>query len=132
MSDWRSSVYHERTFEKLDISGVAWKEIRRWIIKRDRRCYRCETRQQRNLTVHHIIPRSEGGEENAENLVTLCIDCHNIVEIAGCRSLADILSTIEKEEEPVPPKELKQLDREENFERPEWHKWVYGGERRPT
>jgi 5-methylcytosine-specific restriction endonuclease McrA len=26
--------------------------------------------------VHHILPRHEGGTDNAENLITWCDDCH--------------------------------------------------------
>lgn len=34
-----------------------------------------------NITVHHIIPRSQGGSgENPCNLITLCWHCHDKVE----------------------------------------------------
>lgn len=32
--------------------------------------------QKRNLEVHHILPRHEGGADNPENLITWCDDCH--------------------------------------------------------
>ena len=31
------------------------------------------------LDVHHIIPVSEGGDDNPDNLITLCRDCHKEV-----------------------------------------------------
>jgi 5-methylcytosine-specific restriction endonuclease McrA len=31
------------------------------------------------LTVHHVLPRSEGGLDNPENLLTLCRPCHDKV-----------------------------------------------------
>lgn len=31
-----------------------------------------------HLTVHHIIPRSEGGSHDLVNLVTLCRPCHDL------------------------------------------------------
>lgn len=30
-----------------------------------------------NLTVDHVIPKSRGGEEIWENLVTACVKCNN-------------------------------------------------------
>lgn len=132
MNDWHSQVYHENT--ESDWYPEGWAEIRKSIIKRDKKCYRCETGNWRKLTVHHIIPREEDGKENPENLISLCQECHDIVEMAGCRSLLDIINTIEKEEVVSLPLKTRKPDmgREESFERPEWHKWVYGGQRRKT
>lgn len=41
-------------------------------------CYICGKKT--NLHVHHIVPRIEGGDHVAENLVTLCSGCHRSVE----------------------------------------------------
>lgn len=71
-----------------------WRDIRDAIIERDKVCYRCLGVEK--LTAHHIIPRSEEGGNNPENLITLCVKCHDIVEIAGCRSLVEILATIDE------------------------------------
>jgi 5-methylcytosine-specific restriction protein A len=35
------------------------------------------------LTVHHVIPLSDGGTHHESNLVTLCLDCHK--ELHGVR-----------------------------------------------
>jgi 5-methylcytosine-specific restriction endonuclease McrA len=32
------------------------------------------------LHVHHVVPRSEGGLTALDNLLTLCEQCHPIVE----------------------------------------------------
>jgi hypothetical protein len=41
-------------------------------------CYCCKTRL--FLSDHHLKPRSEGGTDDPDNLVTVCRDCHDIVE----------------------------------------------------
>ena len=49
------------------------------IMQRDGwKCYICG--KSTNLHVHHLIPRSDGGEHTAENLVTLCGGCHRSIE----------------------------------------------------
>ena len=45
------------------------------------RCVLCRCRTR--LTPHHVIPRSHGGEDTAENLITLCVTCHERQEGAG-------------------------------------------------
>lgn len=50
---------------------------RKNIIKRDgSKCQYCGTRTQ--LTIDHILPKSRGGEDSWENLVTACIKCNNV------------------------------------------------------
>jgi 5-methylcytosine-specific restriction endonuclease McrA len=41
------------------------------------RCRHCNHRE--NLTPHHIIFKSQQGTDNFNNLITLCIQCHNAV-----------------------------------------------------
>lgn len=51
--------------------------LRRAVIHRDHN--RCVLDGSRNrLQVHHIIPRSQGGDTVAENLITLCWYCHHV------------------------------------------------------
>jgi 5-methylcytosine-specific restriction endonuclease McrA len=53
-------------------------EKRQYIQQRDgRRCRRCGITARRNLHVHHVIYRSEGGNHEETNLITLCFGCHD-------------------------------------------------------
>ena len=53
-----------------------WDKIRKAILKRDKyKCTNC-CRGDRVLHVHHITPKSEGGDEHQTNLKTLCVSCH--------------------------------------------------------
>lgn len=55
-------------------------KIRRAVFARDRhRCQRPGCTRTRFLEVHHIIPRSRGGANVIENLITLCGACHRLV-----------------------------------------------------
>ncbi|MEA1997333.1 MAG: HNH endonuclease [Gemmatimonadota bacterium] len=50
---------------------------RRNILRRDNyRCQYCGTKRE-PLTTDHIIPRSQGGSDTWENLVTACVRCNN-------------------------------------------------------
>lgn len=51
---------------------------RQKIIQRDGgKCQWCGQKSpQVKLEVHHIIPVSQGGDDNVRNLITLCVDCH--------------------------------------------------------
>jgi RNA-directed DNA polymerase len=52
-----------------------WRNIRDDILMRDNyQCQDCATKQ--NIDAHHIKERWKGGQDIAENLVTLCKDCH--------------------------------------------------------
>ncbi len=44
--------------------------------RQDNRCHLCDREIEH---IHHILPRSEGGSDNADNLVGLCMDCHEAV-----------------------------------------------------
>jgi len=58
---------------------VPYKKIilsRKNILRRDNhRCQFCGVSS--NLTIDHIIPKSRGGEDSWENLITACIKCNN-------------------------------------------------------
>lgn len=50
-------------------------DARKAIVSRDGgKCKWCESTV--NLEVHHILPKSQGGTDAANNLVTLCHKCH--------------------------------------------------------
>jgi len=75
--------------ETYDIYSSEWENISKEIRKRDNnRCRRCGASEDElrkvgsHLTVHHIVPRKEGGSNWPSNLITLCITCHREVENA--------------------------------------------------
>jgi 5-methylcytosine-specific restriction endonuclease McrA len=131
-ADWNKIVYHEHSdgfYESLGMDEEDWRALKYWIIKRDkRRCQRCDKRFKiLELNAHHIVPRDEGGSNHATNLMTLCIPCHDFVEISGLRTKADIAGSyrdnrIDRTEDHEPL-----IARIENLD---WHSWVYGGKRR--
>jgi hypothetical protein len=125
--DWRERVY--KRMENREPKN--WHEIRRAVLERDNyRCFRCEIYDRRMLSVHHLLPRSEGGGENMENLVSLCNECHNFVEVNNLRTRADIEGSYDA---PVEIEEKKEIHHhKESFDRPNWHKWVYGGAKNPN
>jgi 5-methylcytosine-specific restriction endonuclease McrA len=54
-----------------------WKQIRREVLERDR--YSCQNEHcesKSKLHVHHIVPRSQGGTNKLDNLITYCTKCH--------------------------------------------------------
>jgi len=107
-----------------------WRKVRAAVLDRDNfTCQRCGKRSGNGkaLTAHHIMPRSEGGANDLYNLIALCNRCHDVVELAGYRTHAEICSM---DDDPVVDNEKPLYDREESFPRPAWHKYVYGGQRR--
>ncbi len=66
----RLSVYIRVPYKKIILS-------RKNILRRDgHRCQYC-SRGDTTLTVDHIVPKSTGGEDTWENLVTACVECNN-------------------------------------------------------
>lgn len=41
-----------------------------------RRCCVCKKFKGRNIEVHHIVQKADGGEDSFENAIPLCFDCH--------------------------------------------------------
>jgi 5-methylcytosine-specific restriction endonuclease McrA len=61
---------------RIQLDPEAYEELRRQVLQRDGwRCQACASRA--NLQVHHILMRSRSGDDAAENLITLCSDCHH-------------------------------------------------------
>lgn len=119
LEEWKSKVYHAKQTEgKLPLN---WGKIREKRLKKDNyTCQRCGRQDQ--LTVHHILPRAEGGRNNQGNLITLCNPCHDEVEELGLRSrilIANWRQDSEAIEDNRPISDSK-----------DWHTWVYGGMRR--
>lgn len=46
------------------------------LIKSKRHCCLCYRFCGRNIELHHIIPKAQGGRDSLENCVPLCFDCH--------------------------------------------------------
>ncbi len=66
----RLNRYIRKPFQKVSLS-------RRNIIKRDKNiCQYCGKNHQ-PMTVDHIIPKSNGGQDTWENLVSACMRCNN-------------------------------------------------------
>ena len=52
--------------------------------------YKCQCCGKKNcrLEVHHLLPRSRGGSDKLENLITLCSDCHHLAHSSEEQLLA--------------------------------------------
>ncbi|MFB9149549.1 HNH endonuclease [Roseovarius ramblicola] len=62
--------------------------VRAWVMERDNwRCHYCGTDQ--NLTIDHKVPRSQGGTNDRENLITACKTCNCA---KGTKSYDDFLA----------------------------------------
>ncbi len=69
-----------KTFRNTDPTQYRWrqKEIMIEILWRDEfTCQLCGSH--RHLQMHHIKPRSQGGDNTENNLLTLCRECHYAV-----------------------------------------------------
>ena len=59
-------------------ANYGFENTKAMVLNRDGyKCHICKTKKQGvRLDVHHIIFRSKGGSDDANNLITLCHDCH--------------------------------------------------------
>lgn len=71
---WQGSRRRERV-----ASGSRQQKRRRYVLMRDEnRCHVCgEQFLDQQLVADHIIPVSEGGEDDVENMAPCCITCHD-------------------------------------------------------
>jgi len=55
-----------------------WQSVRRMVLARDgNACVDChQLVASQDADIHHLLPRSMGGSDEASNLVTLCDGCH--------------------------------------------------------
>lgn len=115
-AEWKARVYQQREKPQLPKN---WEELRSSCFKRDaHHCMRCDQRLAvTELTAHHIIPRSQGGPDTLHNLITLCCECHDIVECAGITTRAGIIGDTD---DPISVS-TQQADSDN------WRTWVYGG-----
>ena len=59
----------------ITISKYEYK-LRKDLKKKIGKCEICGTNE--NLTIHHYLPKSEGGKDEAKNYMVLCRGCHTI------------------------------------------------------
>ena len=84
---WRSKGRKMATREE-------WAKLR---VEKVRECRICETLVG-PMELHHLVPRSLGGDDVADNLVSLCRSCHDHVTrsvLTGVAPLAKALSDAE-------------------------------------
>ena len=63
---------------RIRVFQKALQELREKVLKRDGwRCQSCGRSE--NLHVHHMVFRSQLGDDVEENLITLCCNCHQKV-----------------------------------------------------
>ena len=69
---------YERASDVNKKYGRAWKQIRNRYAAEHPLCEKCLAEGRLTLMdeVHHILPVSRGGKNNAENLMSLCRSCH--------------------------------------------------------
>ena len=66
---------------RLRLNSDSYRKLRTDVLERDGwRCQNCGTSER--LQVHHIRSRSALGDDAAENLITLCADCHRQFHLA--------------------------------------------------
>lgn len=67
---------------RLKLDTESYKGLWRLILVRDGwRCQHCGGME--NLQVHHIQPRGRLGNDEENNLITLCADCHEKLHRPG-------------------------------------------------
>jgi 5-methylcytosine-specific restriction endonuclease McrA len=122
MKDWKPIVYHlPEDFN----NEPEWKAIEKVVKQRDGfRCRSCRKKQR--LSVHHILPRSEGGKDYPPNLITLCQECHNEIENLGLKT-AQQIDDLNYHRKYI----KKDKTQTETSKAIKWQQWVYGGYKRP-
>ena len=128
--EWQQRVYKKKEHILSEQANlIEFNILAKAIFKRDRSsCKSCfKTRRKlliedSFLTVHHILPREEGGQNEVDNLVTLCNACHDKIEELKLRSMSEIYGYFSGTH--------KHWHRKEN-EGIKWQQWVYGGYHKP-
>jgi len=63
---------------RLRLDPESYRLLRKAVLERDQwRCQYCGAMV--GLEVHHMVTRGKLGDDAAENLITLCCDCHRDV-----------------------------------------------------
>lgn len=70
-------------------------ETRYEILKRDNYscalCVEFDDGEFSKMQIHHIVPVSEGGNDEESNLITLCFDCHKNLHNSGWEQYVKVL-----------------------------------------
>ena len=97
LADVQALMYRGLCYmDQYEISDAEWKDLEHRVIWRDGRRCKAACGCTVSLTVHHIIPRSEGGCNDPDNLITLCHSCHDEIEETSIRTLAGVRAYIPK------------------------------------
>ena len=60
---------------RLRLDETSYRELHRQVLERDGwRCQVCGS--MKRLQVHHLKFRSQAGDDDEQNLITLCTQCH--------------------------------------------------------
>lgn len=124
--NWHKGVYRE---SEDDYHFISFHGLCKITFKRDnylcQACFTGKIKLRRiglHLTAHHILPREYGGQDNQENLITLCNKCHDEIESLKLKSREEIYGYFTKDKRGY-------IQRDEIGTK--WTQWVYGGRRKP-
>jgi 5-methylcytosine-specific restriction endonuclease McrA len=71
---------------RLRLDPEAYRKLRQVVLERDRwHCQNCGAMT--GLEVHHLEPRGRLGDDNEQNLITLCWNCHHKIHQSSYRTL---------------------------------------------
>ena len=88
--------------------------IRKEVYRRDGfRCALCDST--RGLQVHHVMARSQGGTNDAQNLITLCWRCHAIAHGTRFPDMPDYMTPVEVHEACI--------EYVADYYAPDWYPW---------
>ena len=77
----RQNVKAPTVIRLRDFIRVPYREIpltRKNIFQRDQNCCKYCGQSNQKLSIDHVIPRSRGGTDNWENVITACLQCNVI------------------------------------------------------
>jgi hypothetical protein len=78
MSFFEDDNRSRRKRSRLKLPHAEYKKLCELVYERDRwRCILCKYRM--DLHAHHVVFRSQGGDDATYNLITVCSDCHEAI-----------------------------------------------------
>ena len=120
-NNWAGNVYRD------DFPPIPsyWSILEKRVFKRDKFiCQSCELFCKDTpalLSAHHVLPRSKGGSNILDNLITLCRTCHDEIEDLGFKNKFQIVGYKSDSTKKIYPTGESPVS--------DWHKKVYGGSR---